>query len=100
MRVRNQCDGCRRGLPIKDGIHYGETIWDKISCTKDRYLSYHEFNLIKRYKINPSRKNAINAFCFSCFGGTIDDLPDTGYRLSIRGCTSTDCPLYKYRPFK
>lgn len=32
----NQCDGCRRGLPIKDGIHSGGG-YDKICCTKNRY---------------------------------------------------------------
>lgn len=32
----NQCDGCRRGLPLKDGIHYGDG-YDMIACTKERY---------------------------------------------------------------
>lgn len=32
----NQCDGCRRGLPLKDGIHYGDG-YDMITCTKERY---------------------------------------------------------------
>ena len=32
----NQCDGCRRGLPLKDGFHQGEG-WDAIGCTADRY---------------------------------------------------------------
>jgi hypothetical protein len=36
--MRNQCDGCRRGLPVKDGLHYepstGQSV---IGCTKDRY---------------------------------------------------------------
>ncbi len=34
----NCCDGCQRGLPIKDGIHKG-TGYDMIGCTKDRYES-------------------------------------------------------------
>lgn len=37
----NQCDGCRRGMPLKNGIHKmpGSTFWDgdAMSCTKDRY---------------------------------------------------------------
>ena len=32
----NQCDGCARGLPVKNGIHRGEG-WDAIGCTKSRY---------------------------------------------------------------
>ena len=34
----NQCDGCMRGLPVKDGIHFdGEKPY--MGCTKDRYES-------------------------------------------------------------
>lgn len=32
----NQCDGCRRNLPIVDGLHKGEG-YDMIACTKERY---------------------------------------------------------------
>jgi len=33
----NQCDGCRRGLPIdENGIHYGED-FDMIGCTANKY---------------------------------------------------------------
>ena len=33
----NQCDGCRRGLPIDDeGVHFGAG-FDMIGCTADRY---------------------------------------------------------------
>ena len=32
----NQCDGCRRGLPLVEGIHKGEG-YDFIACTADRY---------------------------------------------------------------
>lgn len=34
--LSNQCDGCRRGLPVVDGIHRGEP-YDLQSCTKHRY---------------------------------------------------------------
>jgi len=35
---RNQCDGCRRGLPIVDGDHINpRTGWVFMHCTKDRY---------------------------------------------------------------
>jgi hypothetical protein len=34
----NQCDGCRRHLPIKNGIHYGDEGYVAVMyCTKDRY---------------------------------------------------------------
>lgn len=40
-RPLNQCDGCRRGLPIEDGIHVDPkaTGWNRLymGCTKDRY---------------------------------------------------------------
>lgn len=33
----NQCDGCRRGLPVDaDGNHYGDG-YDMIGCTRKRY---------------------------------------------------------------
>ena len=35
---RNQCDGCRRGLPLKDGNHYGpDGDYDMIGCTANQY---------------------------------------------------------------
>jgi hypothetical protein len=33
----NMCDGCQRGLPLVDGIHRGESPFDLIGCTADRY---------------------------------------------------------------
>ena len=33
----NQCDGCRRGLPLKNGLHIGKSKFDMVGCTKDRY---------------------------------------------------------------
>lgn len=35
-RVLNQCDGCRLGLPIKEGLHYKEG-HPYICCTKHKY---------------------------------------------------------------
>lgn len=32
----NQCDGCRRGLPLENGIHRGEG-YDLIGCTRELY---------------------------------------------------------------
>jgi hypothetical protein len=33
----NQCDGCRRGIPNINGIHRGDSVFDMIACTADRY---------------------------------------------------------------
>lgn len=34
----NQCDGCRRGLPVTNGIHREPSnAWGSMSCTADRY---------------------------------------------------------------
>lgn len=60
-----------------------------------------EYNAIVKSQEDPvSRAKAINAFCFSCMGGTINSLPDPGYRQAIRECTSPDCPLYSFRPYQ
>lgn len=37
--MKNQCDGCRRGLPIDaNGNHQGPTPYDLQGCTKHRYV--------------------------------------------------------------
>jgi hypothetical protein len=41
----NQCDGCRRGLPVENGVHRGPGgFWagDVQACTKDRYETHCE----------------------------------------------------------
>lgn len=41
--AKNQCDGCARGMPLRDGIHYGRSTirrnraYDMIGCTAHRY---------------------------------------------------------------
>lgn len=40
--MKNQCDGCRRGLPVRDGTHYGKSPFDAIGCTADRYCTAEE----------------------------------------------------------
>ena len=60
-----------------------------------------ENNLIRKANKNPtSLKKAIGAFCFSCYGGTIDELPDSGWRQMIRTCTAPTCPLHGHRPYR
>jgi hypothetical protein len=39
----NQCDGCRRGLPMEDGVHYNpDGSYDHIGCTARFYESTRE----------------------------------------------------------
>lgn len=40
----NQCDGCRRKLPLVHGTHYGEG-YDMIGCTADRYERKYIFGM-------------------------------------------------------
>lgn len=51
----NQCDGCRRGLPVKDGLHdltgeVGSYPGEKMWCTKELYKDDPPY--IKRYGEN------------------------------------------------
>lgn len=58
-----------------------------------------QFNPMIKAKNNPTSKAlAIKACCFHCMGGTIEDMPDGGWRNAIYNCTSPDCPLYPVRP--
>jgi len=34
---KNQCDGCRRGLPLEQGIHHAHGEMPYIACTADLY---------------------------------------------------------------
>ena len=60
-----------------------------------------EHNLMKKAAADPrSKAKAIAAFCFHCMGGTIDQLPDGGWKELIRTCTAPGCPLYRHRPYR
>ena len=48
----NQCDGCRRDLKLKDGIHYNEDGTPYIGCTKDVYANTE--GLIGPFKLRPA----------------------------------------------
>lgn len=37
--IINQCDGCRRGLPIENGLHIREDGLPDMACTKERYTA-------------------------------------------------------------
>ena len=55
-------------------------------------------NHIQKWKERNTRAMAINAFCCQCMGGTEDDM--TEVRVTVAGCTSPECPLYEWRPYK
>jgi hypothetical protein len=60
-----------------------------------------ETNLIKKALAHPTSKvMAIAAACCQCFGGSVEELPDAGWRDAIRGCTSPNCALYRHRPYR
>jgi hypothetical protein len=41
MAQLNQCDGCRRGLPLRDGTHSNpDGSYDHICCTAHLYLDH------------------------------------------------------------
>lgn len=44
-------------------------------------------------------KVAIAAFCAHCMGCTLER-QEPGWKDSVRECTSTNCPLYNFRPYK
>ena len=40
----NQCDGCLRRLPLKDGIHYIESKPEMV-CTREIYMEQTEYDV-------------------------------------------------------
>lgn len=58
-----------------------------------------EDNPIVRYQRESTRKNAINAKCAECVGCTTVSL-EKGFRESISACTSKECSLYGFRPYR
>ena len=60
-----------------------------------------EQNLMKKAAAAPNSKaKAIAAFCFNCMGGTLEAMPDPGWKEQIRTCTVPGCPLYPHRPYR
>lgn len=54
-------------------------------------------NLIAKLKSKGGRTAAINAMCCSCIYDP-EALGAGSWRKQVEECTSTDCPLYDYRP--
>lgn len=62
-------------------------------------MSIHITNPLIKYVEKPTRSNAIKAKCVECMGCTNYHL-EPGFREEVRNCTSTSCPLYRYRPYQ
>ena len=58
-----------------------------------------ESNPIIRLRAAPTRGNAIKAMCAQCMGCTDDNI-EPGFRALIRDCTSPQCALYAFRPYR
>jgi hypothetical protein len=58
-----------------------------------------EDNPIVRYQRESTRKNAIHAKCAECVGCTTVSI-EQGFRESISTCTSKECSLYGFRPYR
>ena len=83
----NQANLKRARAKQKEMIESGELVIDH--------------NLMRKAAADPkSKAKAIAAFCFHCHGGTIDELPDGGWKRFIAECTAPGCPLYPHRPYK
>lgn len=71
------------------------SIQEKLSKMREARKGDRMRNPEEVFKDDPtSRAKAINAFCFECMGKS------EGYIKHIRECTSKNCPLYNFRPYK
>jgi len=53
--------------------------------------------LVAKLMKKPGRAAAIHAMCVSCIYDP-DALGCGSWRKQVEDCTSTECPLYKFRP--
>lgn len=51
MNDVNQCDGCKRGLPIEQGLHMNNDGRPYMGCTKSKYISHNERPFLINIKI-------------------------------------------------
>lgn len=58
-----------------------------------------EHNPLLRFDANKTRKTAIAAKCAECMGCTREAI-ERGFKREIRYCTSRDCPLWEFRPYR
>ena len=55
--------------------------------------------ILKAKSMPNSRRFAINAMCAQCMGCTETHI-EPGFRKDIKGCASTACPLFAFRPYQ
>ena len=78
-----------------------ETHANNDGSTKKQEQTIITHNWIIKAKANPtSRKLAMAAMCFQCMGGTVEELPDPGWKNLIATCTSMDCMMRPFRPYQ
>ncbi len=53
--------------------------------------------VIDRLLSKPGRKGAVDAMCVHCIYDP-EHAGSGGWRGQVAACTTTNCPLYKYRP--
>ena len=57
-------------------------------------------NPLAKGMASTSLRDSVNAHCYMCMGGQIDDLRTRNSVVKdIRGCASAVCPLVSVRPF-
>jgi hypothetical protein len=67
----------------------------RAKLAENRASDIKPLNPIEKAKQNPkSRVFAITAYCYDCMGR------ESGWRNTVRECTSTNCPLFGFRPYK
>jgi len=57
--------------------------------------------MIKAMEQPKSMRAAITGNCFNCMGGTIEDeFVSSEIRMAVKECSSIECTLYNFRPWK
>jgi hypothetical protein len=56
-------------------------------------------NPVIKYEQKPTRAYAIKAKCAECVGCT-KEATEPGFRQLIKECASTECPLFRFRPYQ
>lgn len=58
-----------------------------------------EFNPLIKLETKATRGQAIKAMCAYCMGCTKDHI-ESGWRQEVAACSSRECPLFQFRPYK
>ena len=56
-------------------------------------------NIIHKFLLKPTYKNAAHAKCYECMGADLKKATfEKGTQQNIKECTCKSCPLYHIRP--